>query len=75
MKWLLQVLERRLMWAWCRFEVELMIKNIFLFIGIYATVADTWRAYEYVRYKKITPRDKDTIIAFILSLIIYLNIK
>lgn len=48
-----------------------MMKNIFLFIGIYTTIANTWRAYEYVRYKKITPRDRDTLIAIILAIVVY----
>ena len=52
-----------------------MLKNIFLFVGIYSSIANIWRAYEYISYKKITPIYKDTIIALILSLIIYLNIK
>lgn len=52
-----------------------MVKNIFLFVGIYTTIANIWRAYEYVRYKQITPRDKDTLIALCLAIIIYLMIK
>ena len=52
-----------------------MLKNIFLFIGIYTTIANAWRVYGYARYKKITQKDKDTIIALVLALIIYLNIK
>lgn len=48
-----------------------MIKNIFSFVGIYTTIANAWRAYEYARYKKITPKYRDTLIAIILAIVVY----
>lgn len=52
-----------------------MIKNIFMFVGIYSTIANIWRDYEILKYGKITPRDMDTLIALCLAVVIYLLIK
>lgn len=52
-----------------------MIKNIFMFVGIYSTIANIWRGYEIIKYRKITPSDRDTLIALYLAVIIYLMIK
>ena len=51
------------------------MKNLFLMIGIYTTIANIWRAYEFAKYKKIKPKDKDTIIAMALSVIIYIFVR
>lgn len=50
------------------------MKNIFIMVGIYSTISTTWRTYEFIRYRKITPKAKDTVIAMILAVLIYLLI-
>ena len=46
------------------------MKNLFLYIGVYTTIATLWRAYELEKYKKLKPRNGDTVIALVLAFII-----
>lgn len=48
------------------------LRHLFMYMGIYTTIASTWRLYEHIKYKKVTARNKDTIIALLLALIIWL---
>ncbi len=52
-----------------------MLKNILLMVGIYSVIADTWRACELIKYKRIMPRNRDTVITVILTIAIYLMIQ
>lgn len=51
-----------------------MLKNIFTMVGIYSTISTTWRSYELIRYGRVTPKDKDAVIAMLLAILIYLLI-
>lgn len=48
------------------------LRHLFMYMGIYTTIASTWRLYEHIKYKKVTARNKDTIIALLLAFIIWL---
>lgn len=52
-----------------------MLKTIFALIGIYTVIKTVWQAYEISAYGTTIPRDKDTVIAITLTLLIYLLIK
>lgn len=52
-----------------------MLKNIFCMVGIYTTIASTWRAYEIIKYKKVISRNRDTVTAMIMAVVIYLIIQ
>lgn len=43
---------------------------IFLYAGVYSTIAVLWRLVEKIFYKKVTARNIDTIIALLATLLI-----
>ncbi len=47
-----------------------MLKNIFIYVGVYTTIATIWRIYEIKKYGKIQPKKRDNIIAFVLAFVI-----
>lgn len=49
--------------------------NIFAYIGIYKVIQYIWQEYELHTQKKITVRNRDTIITLILSLLILIVIN
>lgn len=51
-----------------------LIKDTFLYVGIYTTIANVWKVCELFRYGEIKPRDRDTVIALILTALIYVLI-
>lgn len=47
-----------------------MLKNIFIYVGVYTTIATIWRIYEIKKDGTIQPKKRDNIIAFVLAFVI-----
>ncbi len=47
------------------------MRNIFMYCGVYTTIATIWRLYERKKYGEEKPSEKDTNIALWVALIIW----
>lgn len=46
-----------------------------IYIGIYSTISSIWRAYERIHFGEERPNDRDTKIALVLALILFLIVR
>lgn len=48
----------------------ILLREIFIYIGIYTTIATIWREIERAKYEKTIPRNRDTVIALVGAYVI-----
>lgn len=51
------------------------LRNVFIYIGIYTSIAIIWRIYELIRYKELKPNDKDVLITILIAGILWIWFK
>ena len=50
------------------------IREVMIYIGIYSTISFFWRFYEQRRYGRPIPKNRDTVIALALALLLKITI-